>query len=138
MDLENFLSAQSDDPFDPTPMLILADHLEECGDDVGAGIFRSLVSSEIPSLHMIAIQCDSRALDESIVFMGWNLSHNNYGYDMDGGEGLHDGWGIGIGMRDSEDESEFDFSAPTPPAFEIVDEVSHYDETWLNSIRFDT
>lgn len=50
-----FLMAQSTDPFDPTPLLILADYLEERGDAAGAEALRGLASAEQASVHQVAI-----------------------------------------------------------------------------------
>lgn len=50
-----FLATQADDPLDPTPMLILADWLEECGNAIGASVLRSLAESGSPSLHALAL-----------------------------------------------------------------------------------
>lgn len=50
-----FFAAQSADPFDPAPLLILADHQEEWGDVTGAMVFRGLASCGLPSLHVLAM-----------------------------------------------------------------------------------
>lgn len=50
-----FLATQADDPLNPTPMLIQADWLEECGDAVGAAVLRALAESGTPSLHGVAL-----------------------------------------------------------------------------------
>lgn len=49
-----FLNAQADDPSDSTPMLILADWLEEQGDAAAAGVLRSLAGAGVPSLAWLA------------------------------------------------------------------------------------
>lgn len=49
------LDAQAECPFDPAPMLIRADSLEEPGDSAGAAALLALVRAEIPSLHALAL-----------------------------------------------------------------------------------
>lgn len=50
-----FLRAQAECPFDPAPMLIRADSLEESEEPAGAAVLRGLVRAGIPSLHALAL-----------------------------------------------------------------------------------
>lgn len=78
-----FLAAQADDPFDPAPMLILADALEESGDLIGAGVLRGLAGAGCASLVTLAIGVD----------LAWPLDETNVPTES-GDDGL------GIGATD--------------------------------------
>lgn len=92
---EAFFDTRSCDPFDPAPMLIHADWLEEQGDLVGAKSLRALAGAGVPSLV-------SLALDREVAL--FEIEHEaRVAEDRDGyewcGEYLYDG-GIGIGEGD--------------------------------------
>lgn len=75
--MESFLAAQVVDPFDPAPMLILADHLEEQGDAAGAAVFRGLEGAGLPSLvNLAAMAC--------LASKPWHPEEEEYRNDSDG------------------------------------------------------
>lgn len=72
-----FLIAQAGDPFDPAPMLIQADWLEERGDLAGAEALRGLAGAGIPSIvaltqsvGLFSAADDADRLDPRGVFHG--------------------------------------------------------------------
>lgn len=53
--MNSFLEAQIVNPFDPTPMLIQADWLEEQGDEISASVLRGLASCGINSIAILSL-----------------------------------------------------------------------------------
>lgn len=77
-----FLAAQAAAPFDPAPMLIHADWLEERGDLAGAAALRGLAAAGYPSLVGLALGAGS-----------WG----SVAYSPDGHAGHDRGNGVGDG-----------------------------------------
>lgn len=97
--MDSFLAAQVDDPFDPAPMLIQADWLEEQGDVTGANVFRALAESGTPSLHALALEATLRSVPwQPDVFRHRRWSEDGYGHGtsdwIEDGDG-RDGQGFG-------------------------------------------
>lgn len=90
--MEWFLAAQSGSPLDPTPMLVWADWLEECGDLAGAAALRGLAEGGIPSLHALALDAASRSAL-------WRPDEPDSGFGIGDGFGYRreDGGGVGVG-----------------------------------------
>lgn len=101
-----FLAAQARDPFDPSPMLIHADWLEERGDLTAANALRGLVAAGIPSLVELA-------LDSTLVSGPWRPDGSGQpdevgrmgiwrsGFGCGDGDEFDDAHGEGVGLRDA-------------------------------------
>lgn len=100
-----FLAAQADDPFDPAPMLILADWLEEHGDAIAAVALRALAESGTASLHALA-------LNTAGISVPWRSDQFKHGHGA--GDVLEDdrelgfGGGFGDGVNGGNGEGEGD------------------------------
>lgn len=110
--MEPFLAAQSADPFDPAPMLILADALEEAGDFAGAAVLRGLIANGFPSVYALALESTLVSLpwipnefvhvDDDRVVSGAGAGNrdghgSNDGLSYGGGHGWRDCFGSGSG-----------------------------------------
>lgn len=93
--MNGFLAAQAGDPFDPAPMLTLADTLEEAGDPVGAAVLRGLVESGTPSLHALA-------LEATVCTVPWSPDRFEWAdeFGFGDGAGFWDRNGLGFGDGD--------------------------------------
>lgn len=101
--MNSFLNVQARDPFDPAPMLILADDREEAGDIVEASALRALVAAGYPSLVWMALQFDNIARDDGL--HGPSLRNPPWEEDVPAGFGtgigdsrnsIRDGQGAGL------------------------------------------
>lgn len=89
--IDGFLNAQSEDPFDPTPMLIWADYLEEQGDTISPFVFRQLAGIGHTSLIAIA---SSNTIDNSFYPDNMMPGFSNFGEGHGGGDNIpgENGW----------------------------------------------
>lgn len=102
--MNRFLDAQADDPFDPAPILIQADWLEEEGDIAGAHALRGLAAAGYATLAMLALgACADSILNPD----DGGIAPGTWQAEDEGGQGNGDRfperleWSLGGGHGDS-------------------------------------
>lgn len=87
--LLEFLECQSNNPLNPTSMLILADRLEYEGCDLEANVMRSLAGIELYSIHALAVAAGLQLIDK----YEFNIHNESESGEM--GNGFGDMYGYG-------------------------------------------